>query len=100
MLERELEALRVSREAFNNNFDKLVEFLPGMFVAFIGENLVFFHEDLGVLCRNIYSSYKQRPIFIHKVKAPIAISLPILFEESFEGFAGGETGEFVAGDGN
>lgn len=64
----EREALRVSKEAFNQNFDRLVEFLPDHYVAFIDDRLVLFHDDLGVLVERAYGAFEQRPIFMRRVE--------------------------------
>lgn len=66
----ERDPLLISKKAYNDNFDKLLEFLPGMYVAFIEKSLVAFHQDLGVLTKGVQGSFKQRPIFMTKVEAP------------------------------
>lgn len=75
-MDAERRALLLSQKAFDENFDKLVEFLPDSYIAFIDRRLVAFHDDLGVLVEKVYSSFDQRPIFMTKIEAPREIKLP------------------------
>lgn len=79
-MDKERRSLKVSQEAFNNNLDNLLKFLPNYYVAFINASLVFFHKDLESLTNAVYRNFQESTIFIEKVEPFIELAVPV-FEQ-------------------
>jgi hypothetical protein len=68
--------LAAAQAYFDQHFDQLLEDFPGEYVAIIDDTVVSHDRDLAKVTKDVYTQYKQRPIFINKVEQPEEIALP------------------------